>query len=99
MKKFFTFFAAIAIAVAMQAQNTLELVCTNMKTQQDATEGKLFLIGLADDMTWGLCVVTDIKTRAWYIHLHIYPLTTQTTEQEVDNENILANTQFMLSAP
>lgn len=52
-----------------------------------------------DDMTWGLCVVTDIKTRAWYIHLHIYPLTTQTTEQEVDNENILANTQFMLSAP
>ena len=57
MRKFLTLFAAIAIAVAMQAENTLELVCTNMKTQQDATEGKLFLTGLADDMTWGLDLV------------------------------------------
>lgn len=44
-------------------------------------------------------VFTDVKTKAWYIYFHIYPLTTQTQEQDVDNANILTNTQFMLSAP
>ena len=44
-------------------------------------------------------VFTDVKTKSWHIYFHIYPLTTQTPEQDVDNENILTNTQFMLSAP
>lgn len=44
-------------------------------------------------------VFTDVKTKAWHIYFHIYPLTTQTPEQDVDNANILTNTQFMLSAP